>query len=222
MLPVATGLNLVHAKIIGFTKLHCAPAGDLWHAIEMRAAMKIPVGVLITAGLVTAVPARADVMAITDGEAHWVAGGPVARRAVHLAVPRSTTMPVAWRSTIALLAERYDLSPAVIEALVWQESRWQAGAISPKGARGLAQLMPRTAQALGANADDPVQNVAAGAYYLHTLLGRFHGNLEQALAAYNAGPARVAQAGGVPPIAETRGYVAAILARLAAQSYDRR
>jgi soluble lytic murein transglycosylase-like protein len=105
---------------------------------------------------------------------------------------------------------------------VWQESRWQAGAVSPKGARGLAQLMPQTARALGADADDPVQNVAAGARYLHGLLEGFHGNLEAALAAYNAGPARVARAGGVPPIAETRRYVAAILARLAAQSKDRR
>jgi soluble lytic murein transglycosylase-like protein len=141
---------------------------------------------------------------------------------LHHAAPRGTTMPAAWRGTIAVLAERYDLSPAVIEALVWQESRWQAGAVSPKGARGLAQLMPQTARALGANPDDPVANVAAGARYLHALLGSFHGNLEEALAAYDAGPARVARAGGVPAIAETRSYVAAILARLAAQTHDRR
>lgn len=189
--------------------------------------MKIPngritIGALITAGLVLAAPARADVMAISDGEARWVAGGPAAPRTPHLALSRVSTMPVAWRGTIALLAERYDLSPAVIEALVWQESRWQAGAVSPKGARGLAQLMPGTARALGANPDNPVENVAAGARYLHTLLGNFHGNLEQALAAYNAGPARVARAHGVPPIAETRAYVAAILSRLAAESNDRR
>jgi soluble lytic murein transglycosylase-like protein len=184
--------------------------------------MKIPTGALITAGLVMAVPAHADVMAIHDGEAQWVSGGPATPRAVRHAMPRSVTTPAAWRGTIAMLAERYDLSPAVIEALVWQESRWQVGAVSPKGARGLAQLMPQTARALGADADDPAANVAAGARYLHTLLVGFHGNLEAALAAYNAGPARVARAGGVPPIAETQRYVAAILARLAAQSNDRR
>lgn len=193
----------------------------------MRAALKsstgkIPVGALITVGLVAATPARADVMAISDGEAQWVAGGPTAPRTPHHAITPAVTTPVAWRGTIARLAERYDLSPAVIEALVWQESRWQAGALSPKGARGLAQLMPGTARDLGANPDNPVENVAAGAHYLHALLDHFHGNLEEALAAYNAGPARVARAGGVPPIAETRGYVAAILARLAAESGDKR
>jgi len=137
-------------------------------------------------------------------------------------VPRPVTMPAAWHDTIAQLAERYDLSPAVIEALIWQESRWQTGAVSPKGARGLAQLMPQTARALGADADNPVENVDAGARYLHALMISFHGNLEQALAAYNAGPARVVRAGGVPHIAETRGYVTAIINRLAAQTHDRR
>jgi len=188
----------------------------------MRAAIKIPVGALITVCLVSAAPARADVMAINDGQASWISGGPAQPHVAHHAAPRVVTTPAAWRGTILLLAERYDLAPAVIEALVWQESRWQAGAVSPKGARGLAQLMPQTARALGADADDPVQNVTAGARYLHGLLEGFHGNLEAALAAYNAGPARVARAGGVPPIAETRRYVAAILARLAAQSNDRR
>ena len=191
----------------------------------MRGATKIPVYALIGAGLGLAVPARADVMAISDGEAHWISGGPTMQHTPHTLRrhnPQAATVPIAWRPTITALAERYDLSPAVIEALVWQESRWQAGAVSPKGARGLAQLMPGTARALGADPDNPSENVAAGARYLHTLLGTFHGNLEQALAAYNAGPARVARAGGVPPIAETRSYVAAILARLAAQSTNRR
>jgi len=188
----------------------------------MRAAIKIPVGALITAGVALAVPARADVMVINDGDAHWVTGGPAAPRAVHRAMPRPATMPAAWHDTIAQLAERYDLSPAVIEALIWQESRWQTGAVSPKGARGLAQLMPQTARALGADADNPVENVDAGARYLHALMISFHGNLEQALAAYNAGPARVVRAGGVPHIAETRGYVTAIINRLAAQTHDRR
>jgi len=194
----------------------------LWHADAMRAAMKIPLGALIAAGLIAAVPVRADVMAVGDGEAHWVTGGPTQARAPHHFEPRRTETPVAWRPTIAALADRYDLSPAVIEALVWQESRWHTGAVSPKGARGLAQLMPQTARALGADPDNPVENVTAGARYLHALLGSFHGNLEEALAAYNAGPARVVRAGGVPPIAETRGYVAAILARLAAETTDRR
>ncbi len=182
----------------------------------MRAAKTISLGALIAAGLSCAGAAHADVMVVDAGEAHWVAGGPSQAQAPHHARP--AVMPLAWRAPIMVLAERYDLSPAVIEALVWQESRWQAGAVSPKGARGLAQLMPQTARALGANPDNPAQNVEAGARYLHALLGHFHGNLEEALAAYNAGPARVMRAGGVPPIAETQHYVAAILARLAAQA----
>jgi soluble lytic murein transglycosylase-like protein len=180
---------------------------------------------LITVSLVTAAPARADVMAVSDGQTEWVAGGPTLpkRPVIRRAMPRAgAAVPAVWHDTIATLADRYDLAPAVIEALVWQESRWHTGAVSPKGARGLAQLMPQTARALGADPDNPVENVTAGARYLRGLLDRFHGNLELALAAYDAGPARVARAGKVPPISETRAYIAAILARLAAETTDRR
>jgi soluble lytic murein transglycosylase-like protein len=162
--------------------------------------------------IVVACPARADVMEVDGAGARWIAGGPHA----------AAQAPRDWAPVLADLARRYDLSPAMIEALVWQESHWHTGAVSPKGARGLAQLMPGTAHQLGADADDPVQNLTAGARYLRALVDRFHGNLDQALAAYNAGPARVSRAGGVPPIAETQRYVAAIMARLAAESSDRR
>ncbi|MFN5084888.1 MAG: lytic transglycosylase domain-containing protein, partial [Novosphingobium sp.] len=97
----------------------------------------------------------------------------------------------------------------------WQESRWHPGAVSPAGARGLAQLMPGTARDLGVNPDDPHANLEGGARYLRQQLNTFGGDLEKALAAYNAGPKRVMQAGGIPNIRETRGYVAAIMARLA-------
>jgi len=180
---------------------------------------------LLTAlAMVGAHPARADVMVINPDGPQWVTGGPahVSEKVPRDPLVRPAPLPPAWRGTMAMLAERYDLSPAVIEALVWQESRWHAGAVSPKGARGLAQLMPQTARELGADPDNPVENVAAGARYLRTLIDSFHGNLELALAAYNAGPARVARTGAVPRIAETRDYVAAILARLAAESSDRR
>lgn len=198
----------------------------LWHAGTMHPAMPLFTAVLIAAGPWAAAPAHADVMVINDGQAQWVAGGPGGGSTPHhargrLVAPPPGAIPVAWRHTLDVLADRYDLSPAIIEALVWQESRWQAGAVSPKGARGLAQLMPQTARDLGANADNPVENVAAGARYLHALMHSFHGNLEEALAAYNAGPARVVRAGGVPPIAETQRYVAAILTRLAAQTTPR-
>ncbi len=114
-------------------------------------------------------------------------------------------------------AARHAISPALLEAVVWQESRWRTGAISPKGAIGLAQLMPATAQALGVNPHDPIANLDAGARYLRMMLDRFGGNLENALAAYNAGPARVQRAGGIPAIRETQNYVASIMARLGNQ-----
>jgi hypothetical protein len=123
--------------------------------------------------------------------------------------------PVQWQGHVTTLAARYDLSPALIEALVWQESRWNPGATSPKGAHGLAQLMPGTARQLGVDPRDPAANLEGGARYLRQQLDTFGGDVERALAAYNAGPKRVLAAGGVPRIAETRAYVAAILARLA-------
>jgi soluble lytic murein transglycosylase-like protein len=99
--------------------------------------------------------------------------------------------------------------------VVWQESRWRENAVSPVGARGLAQLMPGTARYLGVNADDPFANLEGGARYLREQLDRFDGDLEKALAAYNAGPGRVERANGVPNIRETKQYVAAIMGRLA-------
>jgi len=97
---------------------------------------------------------------------------------------------------------------------VWQESRWNPSAISPKGAVGLAQLMPATARDLGVDPADPVANLKGGARYLRSLLDQFDGDVEKALAAYNAGPGRVRSAGGVPAIAETRAYVTSIVRRV--------
>ncbi len=122
--------------------------------------------------------------------------------------------PTRWRARVAELAAKYDISPALLEAVVWQESRWNELAVSPVGARGLAQLMPGTAALMGVNAGDPMANLEGGARYLRMQLDAFGGNIEKALAAYNAGPTRVTRAGGVPDIRETRAYVAAIMARL--------
>lgn len=115
---------------------------------------------------------------------------------------------------LARIAGRYSLSPALLEALVWQESRWHHDAVSPKGAVGLTQLMPATARELGVDPRDPIANLEGGARYLRSMLDRFDGDVVKALAAYNAGPERVARARGIPAIRETRSYVAAILARL--------
>lgn len=124
--------------------------------------------------------------------------------------------PVSYLVSIQAAAANAGVSPELLEALVWQESRWRPAAVSPKGARGLAQLMPGTARLLGVNAADPAANLFGGALYLRRQLDRFGGDIERALAAYNAGPERVARAGGIPAIAETRAYVAAIMGRLSA------
>lgn len=99
---------------------------------------------------------------------------------------------------------------------MWQESRWNPAAVSPAGARGLAQLMPGTARMLGVNPGDPLANLEGGARYLRQQIDAFGGDIEKALAAYNAGPGRVRAAGGIPAIEETQGYVKAIMGRLAA------
>lgn len=187
----------------------------------------------------TAVPARADVLEIGVDGARWVAGAnagvplgevvasdatasaegidlpmqAIADPAIH-----ARSVPAAYSAKVAELSARYDLSPVLIEALVWQESRWNAGAVSPKGAQGLAQLMPGTARQLGVDPRDPYANLEGGARYLREQFDRFDGDLEKALAAYNAGPGRVERAQGVPAIRETQNYVAAIMTRLSDHS----
>lgn len=109
------------------------------------------------------------------------------------------------------------VDPALIKAVMANESSFSAGATSPAGAMGLMQLMPETAASLGvANSYDPAQNVWGGTRYLRSLLDRYQGDIRKALAAYNAGPEAVDNHGGVPPYAETQNYVSNVLA-----SYDR-
>ena len=123
-------------------------------------------------------------------------------------------VPAQFATALTQAAAAANLSPTLLSALVWQESRWNAQAVSPKGAMGLAQLMPATARTLGVNPADPIANLNGGARYLRMLLDQFDGNVEKALAAYNAGPGRVRSAGGVPAIAETRNYVSSIVRRI--------
>ena len=196
----------------------------------------------VLAAFAVTVPARADVLEIGDNGPRWIAG-PLVEQAPALPEVDSSMMvedvpielplhviadparhaagvPSAYSAKVMELAARFDLSPALLEAVVWQESRWRPGAVSPVGARGLAQLMPGTAREMGVNPDDPMANLEGGARYLRQQLDRFNGDLEKALAAYNAGPGRVIAASGIPDIRETRLYVAAILGRLAGHSAE--
>lgn len=117
-----------------------------------------------------------------------------------------------YDAIIARASARNRVSPALVKAVVHAESNFDRRAVSRRGARGLMQLMPRTARALGVSDPfDPRQNIYGGTRYLGELIGRYSGNLRLALAAYNAGPSAVGRHSGVPPYRETQGYVRRVL-----------
>lgn len=107
-------------------------------------------------------------------------------------------------------ADKYGLPRKLVRSVMAAESGFQPQAVSPKGAIGLMQLMPATAQLLGADAGDPAQNVDAGTRYLRDLLLKYDGALWHALAAYNAGPGAVEKYQSVPPYRETLRYIGRI------------
>lgn len=107
-------------------------------------------------------------------------------------------------------ARAHDVPEDLFLRLVQQESGWNPSAVSVKGATGLAQLMPETAALLGVDIASPSENLHGGARYLRMMYNKF-GSWRLALAAYNAGPGAVQQHGGIPPFAETKNYVRAIL-----------
>ncbi len=107
-------------------------------------------------------------------------------------------------------ADKYGLPRELVRSVMAAESGMATGAVSPKGAIGLMQLMPGTAQVLGVNPYDPAQNVDAGARYLRELLEKYDYGLRHALAAYNAGPGAVDKYKGIPPYRETIDYVSRI------------
>ncbi len=117
-----------------------------------------------------------------------------------------------FNALIAGAAARHEIDPDFIASVVKAESYFNPKAISPKGARGLMQLMPETAAGLGVgNAFDPAANIEGGTTLLRRLLDQYAGNAQKALAAYNAGPERVKQYGGVPPYRETRDYIIRVI-----------
>jgi soluble lytic murein transglycosylase-like protein len=180
-------------------------------------------------------PAGAQVMEISpdgtvlvrrgSGAATWqTVNQPAEDQSVEIQVPAGaltivdqTQIPSRYSAAVHSAAAAAGISDALLAALVWQESRWNEAAVSAKGAVGLAQLMPDTARDLGVDPRDPAANLAGGARYLRQLLNSFDGNVEEALAAYNAGPARVERANGVPAIAETRAYVSSVVQHVSSQ-----
>lgn len=194
-------------------------------------------GLTMLAGLVLAAPASATVLEIAPDGAVTVYDRPAlyrngdARQAPNVqpllaspAVPRSR--PVTWTvprrsapagvmAAIQSAAITQQLDPTLIQAVAWRESRLRSDAVSPKGARGVMQLMPETARGLGVNADQMDENVQGGTRYLKQLMARYNGDVIKALAAYNAGPGAVDRHGGPPPYRETQAYVDAVMEHLA-------
>ena len=112
------------------------------------------------------------------------------------------------------VGEKQGVDPRFIHAVIWQESKYKQHARSHAGAQGLMQLIPATAERFGCEDPyDPADNIEAGTKYLHWLLKRFDGNVELALAGYNAGEGAVDKYNGVPPYNETRNYVKIISQR---------
>jgi hypothetical protein len=152
---------------------------------------------------------------------HWIAEPQQRKRDVfHEEMTRINTVikrdffasAVPFGSIIHDKAEKYDVDPALLAAVVETESRFRTRARSQVGARGLMQLMPRTGRWMGAdNLYDPEQNVDAGAKYLKYLSGRFGGDQQKIIAAYNAGEGNVKRYNGVPPFRETRQYVRRVM-----------
>jgi soluble lytic murein transglycosylase-like protein len=181
--------------------------------------------------------ARAEIALLSSGltlklDAHRAEGGLVVlvlRGGGEMAVPPATVRGFVpdevldevaapaggdLRAVASAAARRHGLDPELVMAVVSVESGFRPEAVSAKGAQGLMQLMPRTAESLGVvDAFDPAQNLDGGARHLGQLLTLYGGDLAKALAAYNAGEGAVDRHGGVPPYRETRAYVKKVLER---------
>src|SRR2546428_5069197 len=139
---------------------------------------------------------------------------PMSREALlaELAKPIPPAVPSSYDRLIREIAERYNVEYALVKAVIKAESDFDRLAVSRKGALGLMQLMPKTAaQHQVVNVFLPRDNIEGGCRHLRMLLDRYGGNLPLAIAAYNAGTRTVEDAGGVPPIPETREYLARVL-----------
>ncbi len=155
---------------------------------------------------------------IVDDEVEWPepeaaapAGDSGQATSISLGFTQDDSVPeTPFGELIFTAAERHDLNPALVAAIVRAESAFDERAVSIKGARGLMQLMPATAHRFGvspANLFNPEANIEAGTTYLAWLIDRYGDDLPRILAAYNAGEANVKRYGGVPPFRETRTYI---------------
>ena len=196
---------------------------------------RLPIGFAITLIMcaLSAIPAHAQLSSYVDESGNVVFTNPaslpestattkprpaagvttVKPAAAVAALPARPTAPAELATLVQKTAEKHHVDAKLVRAVISTESNWNASAVSRKGALGLMQLIPTTAQRLGVgNAFDPAQNVDAGVRYLGMLLERYNGDLSRTLAAYNAGPGAVDRFGGVPNFRETRNYVEKVTA----------
>ena len=184
--------------------------------------MRVLVAMTLTAAIVTAVPAWAEVYRLKapDGTIYFTnAPTDPAYRRVGIAtgsevgwlrLPKGDTRP--YLNEIAEASALYGVPDRLVTAVIRAESGFNPRAVSRKGAQGLMQLMPGTASVLGVrNSFDPRENIHGGVRHLRALIDRFPGNLPLAIAAYNAGEKAVVTYGGIPPFPETRDYVDKVL-----------
>jgi soluble lytic murein transglycosylase-like protein len=189
----------------------------------MKMSRRLAIAVLGAAVLAGVLPAQAQIASYVDehGKLVFINGdSPEASNRSTMNHQAARTVPASGLSESAALpperlerivheaATRHQLDPALVKAVISTESGWNPQAVSRKGAVGLMQLIPETAQRYGGgNLFDPAQNVEAGTTYLKSLLDRYDGDLTKTLAAYNAGEGAVDRFGGIPAIRETRRYV---------------
>lgn len=191
--------------------------------LALNQARRIAIALAIVGvGLVAPSPAGVDVVRDERNAAVKVAAGAVAAIPAP-ASPRRAVSNAAYDHIIADYAERFDVDAALVKAIIHAESRFRPKARSHRGARGLMQLMPRTAGMYGVasrDLDQPRANIQAGVRHLRSLLKSFAGDVPLAVAAYNAGAGAVRRHGGLPPFRETQNYVRKVLhlhARYAAE-----
>jgi soluble lytic murein transglycosylase-like protein len=152
--------------------------------------------------------ASAEKAAVEKGSAGSALNRNASLRASNSATAAASPGADVLHQLVQETAQKHNVDPNLVSAVISTESNWNTSAISRKGAQGLMQLVPETAQHFGVfNSFDPAQNVDAGVRYLSMLLDRYNGDLPKALAAYNAGPRAVDRWGGVPDFRETREYV---------------